>query len=83
MIDITAVIDIIQLLIVVVALYLMYRSVPSDQVAELIDKVDRQAQITPNKIDDVLVDIARLLNELRQQSPPTVQLKEGDADPAG
>lgn len=67
--DIADLIEIIELLLVVVALFLIHRSVPANKVSELIDKVDRAAEKTPTKLDDLLVEVAQILNDLRDRTP--------------
>ena len=46
--------------------WLAFRSFPPGETAKLIDRLDELSQRTQSRLDDLLVDIARLLNEMRQ-----------------
>ena len=48
-----------------------FRSFPPGQTADLIDKLADASKHTQTKVDDILVEIARLLNELRQERNQT------------
>lgn len=61
--------ELVELLLVALALFYMNRSVPADKVAELLDKAGQQADKTSTKLDDALVMIARMLNDIRLQQP--------------
>lgn len=57
---------------VVVVFWWSHRSFPPQQTAQLIQQLTEASQQTQTKLDDVLVDVVKLLNELRaSQSPPT------------
>ena len=57
------------LILAVIALvyWWSFRSFPPGQTADLIDKLADASKQTQTKVDDILVEIARLLNELRHE----------------
>ena len=61
--------EIFKLAAVVLAFYFMYRSFPPQQTAELIKELSAAAKTTKTPVDDLLVDVVKLLNELRLQQP--------------
>ena len=54
------------LAVVVLVYWWSYRSFPPGETAKLIERLGEVSQRTESRMDDLLVDIARLLNELRQ-----------------
>ena len=67
--------QIFQLLILAVAALVYWwshRSFPPKQTAELLQKLSEASQQTETHLDDLLVEIAQVLNELRQSKtdPP-------------
>ena len=54
------------LAVVVLVYWWSYRSFPPQQTAELLQRLAETSQHTETRIDDLLVEIARMLNELRQ-----------------
>lgn len=67
------------LVLAVVALvyWWSYRSFPPGETAKLIERLGEVSQRTESRLDDLLVEIARLLNELR--TPETDQPDASDA----
>lgn len=64
--------QILQLLIlaaVVLIYWWSYRSFPPQQTAELLQRLSETSRRTETRIDDLLVEVARLLNEMRQIEP--------------
>lgn len=45
-----------------------HQSFPPKETAELLKRLDGASKQTPNKIDDLLVDLAEFLNDQRRQS---------------
>ncbi len=43
-----------------------FRSFPPGETAKLIDRLGEVSQRTESRLDDLLVDVARLMNELRR-----------------
>ena len=68
MVEIDKIIDIVQLLVVIVAMVLLYQSVPAAKVAQLLDKVDAEAKKTETPIDDILAGVARLIFDMQQNN---------------
>ena len=60
------------LVVVVLVYWWAYRSFPPGETAKLIERLGEVSQRTESRLDDLLVEIARLLNELRQpeEEPP-------------
>ena len=54
------------LAVVVLVYWWSHRSFPPQQMADLIERLSEASQRTETKMDDLLVEIARLLNELRR-----------------
>ena len=54
------------LAVVVLVYWWSHRSFPPQQTADLIQRLSEASQRTETRIDDLLVEIARLLNELRR-----------------
>lgn len=54
---------------VVLVYWWSYRSFPPQQTAELLQRLSETSKLTETRIDDLLVEIARLLNEMRQIEP--------------
>ena len=57
------------LAVVVLVYWWSHRSFPPQQTADLIQRLSEASQRTETRIDDLLVEIARLLNELRRDEP--------------
>ena len=53
------------LAVVVIVYWWSYRSFPPGETARLIERLGEVSQRTETRLDDLLVEIARLLNELR------------------
>ena len=53
------------LAVVALVYWLSYRSFPPGETAKLIQRLGEVSQRTESRLDDLLVDIARLLNEMR------------------
>ena len=60
------------LAVVVLIYWWSHRSFPPKQTAELLQKLSEASQKTETHVDDLLVEIAQALNELRQKEidPP-------------
>ncbi len=58
--------QILVLAVLVLVYWWAYRSFPPHETAELIERLGEVSQRTESRLDDLLVEIARLLNELRQ-----------------
>lgn len=69
----TQAIELIEILVIVVALFLLYRSVPREQVDRLLARADRAADGTPSTRDDLAVDIAQALWAIVQRISTPVQ----------
>jgi len=61
------------LAVVVLVYWWSYRSFPPGETAKLIQRLGEVSQRTESRLDDLLVDIARLLNEMR---PPENEREE-------
>lgn len=59
------------LAVVVLVYWWSYRSFPPGETAKLIERLGEVSQRTESRLDDLLVEIARLLNALRQ--PPEAE----------
>ncbi len=57
--------QLIVLAVVVLVYWWSYRSFPPGETAKLIERLGEVSQRTESRLDDLLVEIARLLNELR------------------
>lgn len=67
--------QILQLLIlaaVVLVYWWSYRSFPPQQTAELLQRLSETSRRTETRIDDLLVEVARLLNEMRPAEPERI-----------
>lgn len=53
------------LAVVVLVYWWSYRSFPPGETAKLIERLGEVSQRTESRLDDLLVEVARLLNELR------------------
>lgn len=53
------------LAVVVLVYWWSYRSFPPGETAKLIQRLGEVSQRTESRLDDLLVEVARLLNELR------------------
>jgi len=58
--------EILTLLVILLVYWWAYRSFPPGETAKLIERLGELSQGTETRLDDLLVEIARLLNELRQ-----------------
>ncbi len=63
--------QVLTLALVALVYWLAFRSFPPGETAQLIERLDEVSQRTDSRLDDLLVDIARLLNELREDSSET------------
>ena len=63
--DFEQVFQLLGLLVVVLVYWLSFRSFPPGETAKLIQRLGEVSQRTESRLDDLLVDIARLLNEMR------------------
>ena len=63
--DFDQVFQMLVLAVVVLVYWWSYRSFPPGETAKLIERLAEVSQRTESRLDDLLVDIARLLNELR------------------
>ena len=73
--DFEQVFQMLGLAVVVLVYWWSYRSFPPGETAKLIERLGEVSQRTESRLDDLLVDIARLLNEMRapaeeEQSDP-------------
>lgn len=69
--DFEQVFQVLVLAVVVMVYWWSYRSFPPGETAKLIERLGEVSQRTESRLDDLLVDIARLLNEMR--TPETEQ----------
>ena len=58
--------QILTLAVVTLVYWFAFRSFPPGETSQLIQRLDEVSQRTDSRLDDLLVDIARLLNELRR-----------------
>lgn len=63
--DFEQVFQVLVLSVVVLVYWWSYRSFPPSETAKLIERLGEVSQRTESRLDDLLVEIARLLNELR------------------
>ena len=63
--DFEQVFQVLVLAVVVMVYWWSYRSFPPGETARLIERLGEVSQRTETRLDDLLVEIARLLNELR------------------
>ncbi len=61
--------QVLALAVVVLVYWWSYRSFPPGETARLIEGLAEVSQRTQSRLDDLLVDIARLLNEMRMSQP--------------
>ena len=71
--DFEQVFQLLALAVVVLVYWWSYRSFPPGETAKLIQRLGEVSQRTESRLDDLLVDIARLLNEMR---PPDSEREE-------
>lgn len=64
--DFEQVFQVLVLAVVLLVYWWSYRSFPPDETAKLIQRLGEVSQRTESRLDDLLVEIARLLNELRR-----------------
>ena len=57
--------QVLALAVVVLVYWWSYRSFPPGETAKLIERLGEVSQRSESRLDDLLVEIARLLNELR------------------
>ena len=69
--DFEQVFQVLVLAVVVIVYWWSYRSFPPGETAKLIERLGEVSQRTESRLDDLLVDIASLLNEMR--TPETEQ----------
>ena len=63
--DFEQVFQVLVLAAVVMVYWWSYRSFPPGETARLIERLGEVSQRTESRLDDLLVEVARLLNELR------------------
>ncbi len=63
--DFEQVFQVLVLAVVALVYWWSYRSFPPGETAKLIERLGEVSQRTESRLDDLLVEIARLLNELR------------------
>ena len=63
--DFDQVFQVLVLTVVVLVYWWSYRSFPPGETAKLIERLGEVSQRTETRLDDLLVEVARLLNELR------------------
>lgn len=73
--DFEQVFQMLVLAVVVLVYWWSYRSFPPGETAKLIQRLGEVSQRTESRLDDLLVAIARLLNELR----PPAEEEQADA----
>ncbi|MDE2775832.1 MAG: hypothetical protein OXI77_07830 [Chloroflexota bacterium] len=73
--DFEQVFQMLVLAVVVLVYWWSYRSFPPGETAKLIERLGEVSQRTESRLDDLLVDIARLLNEMR----PPVEEEQPEA----
>lgn len=66
------ILQLVVLAVVVLVYWWSHRSFPPKQTAELLQKLSEASKKTDTHVDDLLVEIAQVLNELRQKEidPP-------------
>ena len=57
------------LMVAVIVYWWAHRSFPPQQTSELLERLSETSRHTETRLDDLLVEIARLLNEMRQDVP--------------
>ena len=57
------------LAVVVLVYWWSYRSFPPQQTSELLERLSETSKRTETRVDDLLVEVARLLNSMRQDAP--------------
>lgn len=65
------ILDLVQLLIVIVGLVVIHRRYPAGKIDELIDKLGDIAPLTDNRFDDLLLIVAELIRDSKQNQPPS------------
>ncbi|MYD11576.1 MAG: hypothetical protein F4X02_16225 [Chloroflexi bacterium] len=63
--DFEQVFQLLALAVVVMVYWWSFRSFPPGETARLIERLGEVSQRTESRLDDLLVEVARLLNELR------------------
>ena len=63
--DFEQVFQVLVLTVVVMVYWWSYRSFPPGETARLLERLGEVSQRTESRLDDILVEVARLLNELR------------------
>ena len=63
--DFEQVFQVLALVVVVMVYWWSFRSFPPGETARLIERLGEVSQRTESRLDDLLVEVARLLNELR------------------
>lgn len=63
--------DLLQLLIVIVALVLVYKSYPAGKIDQLLGQLAEPVAKSETKVDDVLLQVAELLHGLRRDTEPS------------
>lgn len=73
--DFEQIFQVLVLSVVVLVYWWSYRSFPPGETAKLIQRLGEVSQRSESRLDDLLVDVARLLNELR--APAEEEQAEG------
>ncbi len=73
--DFEQVFQVLVLSVVVLVYWWSYRSFPPGETAKLIQRLSEVSQRSESRLDDLLVEVARLLNELR--TPAEEEQAEG------
>ncbi len=73
--DFEQVFQVLVLSVVVLVYWWSYRSFPPGETAKLIQRLGEVSQRSESRLDDLLVEVARLLNELR--APAEEEQAEG------
>ncbi len=69
--DLMGLLIVIQLAVIIVLTMLVYRSYPAGTVEELLSRVAPYVDKSDTKADDVLLELAGLLNDMRKGDAPT------------
>jgi hypothetical protein len=76
------VLDLIQMLIIIVAMIFLYRSVPAAEIAKLFDRLETNARKTVTPVDDTMVGLGRLVTTLLTGQMPGQPVSATDGPPA-
>lgn len=62
--------ELIQMMVIIVALVLIHRSYPAGKIDQLLDRLAGPVEQSPSKLDDILLEVAELLHGLRHSDTP-------------